>query len=162
MKLSARPAGMVLAITILGCLASLTAAAGDPRTGTWKLDLAKSTFSPGPPPKSQTLTYFETVDGLAALLQGIDARGKPINPDVSNMMIVFDGKDHPTPMASYDVSAWQRLDAHTYRVVRKKGGKVVLTSINVISQDGMTMTITTTGVGVDGAPIRNVRVFERQ
>ena len=40
------------------CAAALSAAAGaqtDPIVGTWKLDVAKSTYKPGPPPKSATV-----------------------------------------------------------------------------------------------------------
>ena len=32
--------------------------------GTWKLDVAKSTFSPGPAPKSMTVTYTPIKDGV--------------------------------------------------------------------------------------------------
>lgn len=44
-------------------------------TGTWKLDVAKSQFSPGPPPQSVTVTVAP--DGAFAV-EGIDAQGKPI------------------------------------------------------------------------------------
>ena len=55
-----------------------------------------------------------------------------------------------------------RISANKYEVARKKGGKIVLSSINVVSKDGKTMTITTKGVGEDGRPINNVRVYEKQ
>ena len=37
--------------------ASVDAAQDEPRVGSWELNLAKSTFSPGPAPKKQTLTF---------------------------------------------------------------------------------------------------------
>ncbi len=40
--------------------ASLSAQAADPASGTWELNLAKSKFSPGPPPKSLTRTFEAT------------------------------------------------------------------------------------------------------
>ena len=92
-------------------------------------------------------------------MQGIDGAGKPITLDQSNLIIIFDGKDHPTASANYDASAWTRISANEYVVNRKKAGKVVLTSTNVVSADGKTMTITTKGVGEDGRPINNVRVY---
>ena len=153
---------VLMVLSVLAGLSSIVGAQKDPHIGTWKLDLSRSTFSPGPAPGSQTVTFLATADGLAALLQGVGADGKAINPDVSNVAIIFDGKDHPTPMPGYEVSAWQRVDANTYRVVRKKAGKIVLTSVNVVSKDGTTMTITTTGIGADGKPVNNVRVFVRQ
>ena len=75
---------------------SVAAAQDEPRVGTWELNLAKSTFSPGPPPKKQTLTFQAAGPHWTALLQGIDASGRPINPDLNNLAINFDGKDHPT------------------------------------------------------------------
>ena len=93
----------------------------------------------------QTLTFQAAGPQWTALLQGIDASGKPINPDMNNLMIVFDGKDHPTATVDYETTAWKLIDANKYEVIRKKAGKVVLTSTNVLSKDGKTMTITTKG-----------------
>jgi hypothetical protein len=143
-------------------VASLGAAQGEPRVGTWKLNLANSTFSPGPPPKTQTLTFRAAGPYWMALLQGLDASGKPINPDMNNLAISFDGKDHPTATVNYDTTAWKRISADKYQVIRKKAGKIVLTSTNVLSTDGKTMTITTKGVNADGQSIRNVRVYDKQ
>ena len=142
--------------------ASVGAAQNEPRVGTWELNLANSSFSPGPPPKKQTLTFQAAGPDWMALLQGIDASGKPINPDMYNLAINFDGKDHPTPTVNYDTTAWKRISANKYEVVRKKAGKIVLTSTNVVSQDGRTMTITTKGINADGQSIHNVRVYEKQ
>jgi hypothetical protein len=62
----------------------------------------------------------------------------------------------------YDTTAWKRISASTYEVIRKRAGKIVLTSTNVMSKDGRTMTITTRGVNADGQAINNVRVYEKQ
>jgi hypothetical protein len=155
---------IMLATCSLGTLTSVASVQGDPQVGTWELNLAKSTFSPGPPPRRQTLTYKADGQGLTAvlLLQGVDAAGKPINPDASNLAITFDGRDHPTPSANYEVSAWKRIDANKYEVTRKRAGKVVLISIHAVSKDGKTMTITTKGVDANGYPINNVRVYDKQ
>jgi hypothetical protein len=152
----------LLALCMLIPLTSGVFAQSDPRVGTWALNLAKSTFNPGPPPKKQTLWYKAEGQGLTALLQGIDAAGKPINPDSGNLAIYFDGKDHPTPQAGYDSSVWTRVNVNEYVVHRKKAGKIVLTSTNVVSNNGLTMTIATKGIDADGRPINNVRVYDRQ
>lgn len=151
---------VVLALFFVVAL-SLAAAQNEPRVGTWELNLAKSTFSPGPAPKKQTLTFQAAGPHWTALLQGIDASGKPINPDMNNLAINFDGKDHPTANVDYDTTAWKRIGANKYEVIRKKAGKVVLTSTNVVSEDGKTMTITTKGVNAAGQPISNVRVYDK-
>ena len=154
---------VVLALCLVATLASVAFAQNEPRVGTWELNLSKSTFSPGPPPKRQVLTFHAAGPHWTALLQGIDASGRPINPDMSNVAINFDGKDHPTPNVDYETSAWKRITAaNQYEVVRKKAGKVVLTSINVVSMDGKTMTITTRGVNNDGQTINNVRVYDKR
>jgi hypothetical protein len=153
---------IMLAISLLPALTSVASAQLDAHVGTWELNLEKSTFSPGPPPKKQSLWYKAEGKGLTALLQGIDADGKPTRLDPNNLAIVFDGRDHPTPSLNYDSSAWTRISANKYVVNRKKAGKVVLTSTNVVSDDGQTMTITTKGVGEDGRPINNVRVYDKR
>jgi hypothetical protein len=157
-----RSALIVLAMCLLAGLTSVASAQGDAHVGTWELNLEKSTFNPGPPPQRQTLWYKAEGKGLTALLQGVDAAGKPIRLDPNNFAINFDGRDHPTPEVNYDSSAWTRISANKYVVNRKKAGKVVLTSTNVVSEDGKTMTITTKGVGEDGRPVDNIRVYEKR
>jgi hypothetical protein len=152
---------VALAMCLLASATPAASAQDDLHVGTWELNLEKSTFNPGPPPQKQTLWYKAEGRGLTALLQGIDAAGKPIYPDPSNFIINFDGRDHPTSQLNFDSSAWTRISANEYVVRRKKAGKIVLTSTNVVSRDGKTMTITTKGVGADGRPIHNVRVYDK-
>ena len=161
-SIAASATRVVLSVCMLALVASVAGAQIESRVGTWELDLTKSTFSPGPPPQRQTLIYRAAGPQWTALLQGIDASGKPINPDVGNLLIKFDGRDHATPTADYETTAWKRVDDKKYLVIRKKAGKVVLTSTNVLSPDGKTMTITTTGHNGAGQAVHNVRVYERQ
>jgi hypothetical protein len=46
--------------------------------------------------------------------------------------------------------------------VNKKGGKVTTTQRNVVSADGKTRTVTTTGMDGQGQKVNNVAVFEKQ
>jgi hypothetical protein len=153
---------IVPALLLAATVGSIASAQGESRVGTWELNLSKSTFSPGPPPKRQTLTFQAAAPQWMVLLQGIDASGKPINPDMNNLMINFDGRDHPTETEDYDTTAWKRVDANKYEVIRKKAGKVVLTSTNVLSKDGKTMTITTKGYNAARQAINNVRVYDKR
>jgi hypothetical protein len=153
---------LVLTFCIAGVVGATPSAQDEPRVGTWELNLAKSTFSPGPAPRQQTLTFRAAGPQWLALLQGTDASGRPINPDMNNLAITFDGRDHPTKTENYDTTAWKRINATTYEVIRKKAGKIVLTSVNVISADGRTMTITTKGVNADGQSVHNVRVYDKR
>ena len=61
----------VVLVVLLVVVASVAAAQGEPRVGTWELNLAQSTFNPGPPPKKQTLTFQSAGPQWTALLQGI-------------------------------------------------------------------------------------------
>src|SRR5277367_3746714 len=46
-------------------------AQNNPRYGTWKLNLAKSKFDPGPPPKSQIRTYEAVGKGQRCAVEGL-------------------------------------------------------------------------------------------
>jgi hypothetical protein len=157
-----RAVPVALSMGLLAATTPVASAQDDFHVGTWELNLGKSTFSPGPPPQRQTLWYKAEGRGLTALLQGVDAAGKPLYPDPSNFIINFDGRDHPTSQLNFDSSAWTRISAYEFVARRKKAGKIVLTSTNVVSRDGKTMTITTKGVGADGKAIQNLRVFDKQ
>jgi len=160
LPLSRRTITVVLALCLLP---NHTSAQGELRVGTWELNVAKSTFSPGLPPQKQTLKFFRAEGHQwAALLQGVDASGRPINPDMNNLAISFDGKDHPTATADYDTTAWKRVTTNKYEVIRKRAGKIVMTSTNELSNDGRTMTITTKGINATGQTVHNVRVYEKQ
>ena len=45
-----------LAVVLGANVTNPSAQATDPRVGTWKLNVAKSKYNPGPAPQSQTLT----------------------------------------------------------------------------------------------------------
>jgi hypothetical protein len=64
---------IMLAMCSLGTVTAVASAQGDAHVGTWELDLARSTFSPGPAPRRQTLTYRAEGQGSTAvlLLQGV-------------------------------------------------------------------------------------------
>ena len=75
-------------------LSAVSASAqSNPLVGTWKQNMAKSTYSPGPPPKTN-MTKWEAVgtDGFKFTAEGTDAQGKPTHAEFAGK---FDGKDYP-------------------------------------------------------------------
>jgi len=63
--------------SLLGMLAfGMTLSANNLMIGTWKLDPAKFTYNPGPPPKSATITYEQTADGIKRTGENVDTDGK--------------------------------------------------------------------------------------
>lgn len=149
--------GAVLTLAVPA--ASLRAQAPDPASGTWELNLAKSKFSPGPAPKSQTRTYTVTGDEVKYSLKGIDAEGKPTLVEYTAK---YDGKDYPlTGAPDFDTISLKRLNATTTQATLKKGGKVVQTTRRVVSKDGKSLTLTTKGTNAKGQAVSNVAVFDK-
>lgn len=137
----------------------------DPFVGTWKVNLAKSKFSPGPPPRSRTVTIEQAGDGWKWTIDLVDANG---NRSTIVETPKFDGKDYPrtgspTPPSDADTIALKRIDAYTIEETLKKAGKVVTTLRQVVSKDGKVRTATVmTGTNAGGQPVRDVLVLERQ
>ena len=132
----------------------------DPIVGTWELNVAKSKYSPGPAPKSQTRTYEVVADGIKATLKGIDAEGKAITAEWT---MNPDGKDRPfTGNPNADTLSLKRIDTNTVDFTLKKAGKVVITGRRTVSKDGHTMTLTSKGTDAQGKPVNDVEVFEKK
>jgi hypothetical protein len=139
-------------------------AQSNPQIGTWKLNPAKSKYTPGPAPKSQTATVEAAGDGIKNVTKGVAADGSAI--DYQYTATSLDGKDYPltgsAPPSGGDTIAVKRVDTYTFTSTIKKAGKPVQTTSVVYSKDGKLRTITTKGTGKDGQPMSSVAVYERQ
>ena len=131
----------------------------DGMLGTWQLNVAKSKYSPGPAPKSNTVNVQAEGQNHKLTAKGINAEGNPTSGEV---VWIYDGMPHPRSNPNYDAEAAKRIDAYTIIFSRTKAGKLVETVTNVLSQDGKSATITTTGINVNGQPVNNITVFEKQ
>jgi len=135
-------------------------AQSDPMIGTWKLNLAKSTFSPGPPPRSSTLTIAEVGQGQTATFDGISAAGMPTH---TVFTVINDGHPHPvTGSPVVDASSGRRINAYRTDYSLLKAGKELQTGAVILSTDGKTATFMNTGANADGQPLSNVAVYEKQ
>jgi hypothetical protein len=147
------------AAVLLGTALSVRAA--DPLIGTWKLDVSKSIFSPGPAPKSQIRAYQVVPGGgMKLTLTTIDIEGKsqsielPANPD---------GKDYPiTGPGLADTVVLTQLTDRTAEAKLKHGDVIVGTSRRELSPDGKTMTITYNGIDREGGQVSNIAVYTKQ
>jgi hypothetical protein len=152
----------VVALGLVVVFAGTTLAQpGSSNLGTWKLNLAKSTFSPGTAPKSATFTNVVAGAGIKSTSDSVAADGTARH---SEYTMVYDGKDNPLTgnSLSGDVVAGTRVDASTLTFVYKKGGKVTVTTTNVASSDGKTYTITAKGTNAQGQPVNSVAVYDKQ
>ena len=149
----------VVACTFLA-FAGVALGQSDPAVGTWKLNLTKSKYVPGPLPKSNTVTITAVPNGVHVVAKGEDAAGRPTGIDYT---ATADGKDMPVKGApAYDTTAMKRVDANTTEQTRKKEGKVVQTVTRKVSGDGKTMTVTTRGKDEAGRTLNNVAVYDKQ
>jgi len=155
--------GVVVALGVVLVVAasvSVSAQARDPRVGSWKLNVAKSTYSPGPPPQSGTLKIEASGQGEKVTADGINAAG---TPTMTRYTANYDGKDYPLAgVLNANTVSLKRIDARTTERTDKKDGKVTVTLTRVVSQDGKTMTVTTKGTNAQGQTVNNVAVWERQ
>lgn len=129
--------------------------------GTWKLNLAKSKYNQGPAPKSTTLKIEAAGAGIKTIVDTVSDDGTVRHYESTAS---YDGKDNPIVGNSPngDTIARTRIDATTTKTVNKKGGKITTTSTNIVSSDGKTRTLTTTGTNALGQTVNSVAVFDRQ
>jgi hypothetical protein len=132
-----------------------------PLMGSWKLDLTKSKYTPGSAPRSQTIAYGQDGQNFKATTQSINAQG---NATTTVFMHIYDGQPHPTTGSPiFDASTYLRLNGNTIIFSRSKAGKLVSTGTNVLSPDGKTMTVTTTGIlDANGLAGTNIGVYDKQ
>ena len=154
---------IVVASALAGLLSSspATAQTADNFIGSWKLNVAKSTFSPGPGPKELTVTFEKAgADAVKITAKGTAGDGTAIN---TSYTATYDGKDVPvTGSADYDAVSLKMMDANTRHTVRKKGGKEVQVLHSVLSPDGKSFTTTTTGVNAKGEKVSSTAVYDKQ
>ena len=152
---------MVFAAGIFAFAVMATAQSKDPFVGSWRLNVAKSKYSPGPAPKSVSSTYEAAGKGYKVSVKNEPATG-PVQQ--YSWTSALDGTDSPVTgnNPNADTVAAKRIDANTLEIVSKKGGKVTTTQRNVMAADGKSRTVTTTGTDAQGQKVNNVAVFEKQ
>jgi hypothetical protein len=148
---------LVGAIVVIG---TGTALAADPVIGTWKLNLAKSTFSPGPAPKSQTRIYAESAQGMIVTVKTTAPDGKD---STTNLTFKEDGKSYPaTGSPDFDMVSISRVDAMTVHSTQTKAGATVGNAVRSVSKDGKTLTFAQKGTHAGGGKYDDVSVYDKQ
>ena len=152
---------VMLAAAVLAAAVVTAAQTTDPFVGTWRLNVAKSKYTPGPTPKSITSTYEAAGKGYKVSVKNEPSTG-PVQQ--YSYTTTLDGTDTPVTgnNPNADTISVKRIDARTLEIVNKKGGKVTTTQRQVVSADGKTRTVTTTGTDASGQKVNNVAVFEKQ
>jgi hypothetical protein len=124
-----RRIGVYAALVLVLAAGSVLLAQSNPFVGTWKLNVAKSKYNPGPAPQSSTRTWDAA--GMV-MVNGINAAGKATSYGYT---IKEDGKEYPTMGAipnTADKITSKKIDANTYEATFTKAGKQVeVTSFKV-------------------------------
>ena len=155
-RLAARAA--IFALAIGGC--TVAAESQDPILGTWKLNLAKSKYIPGPAPRSQTRTYKDTGDGIFVTIETIDASGHKAAP--IRFPEKYDGKDYPITGSNIgDALVLKRINDYTAEATMKHAGKVVATTRRIITDNGKTLMLIYQETDPEH-PVDNIIVYDRQ
>ena len=141
----------------------LAGQASDQWVGTWKLNLAKSVYQLGPPPKTQMQVYEPFGDGLRVSVETITDNGTRIAYGYAARL---DGQEHLitgelTPNGAKTIALRVR-DSFIIEATLRRGADVVLTTRIVLSQDGTVLTITSKGTNLKELPTNSVTVFDKQ
>jgi hypothetical protein len=126
--------------------------------GTWRLDLSKSKYTPGPAPKSETRLYARDARGVRGQIDRLYADGRREIIDYR-----ADG-DHDSPVSgtrAYDAVRFRRIDAQTTEAVLSHAGRVWGTARRVLSENGDTLTIMFRRLD-PGDMVNNVAVYYKE
>ena len=141
------------------CIGAALAQTPPPQLGTWKLNVAKSKFNPGPATKSSTVTISTAGQGAKTVVDSVGPDGSKIHWEYTTNL---DGK--PTPVTGNgdgDMASAKRIDANTVEIAYTLKGKPTTRVRRTVSADGTVMTVTQTGTTAQGRKIDNVLVFEK-
>ncbi len=135
----------------------------DPFEGTWKLNFAKSDLKPFP-------ASVSIIDKVQAQGNNLQIKADPVALD--GRLDPFQGtellgsRDRPIPRDTNPFGAssmeCKRVNGNIVVVVFKRGGKELGRSLDVVSEDGKTITRTLRGKNAQGEEVEATVVYEKQ
>ena len=128
--------------------------------GTWKLNLERSKYSPGPPPKAVTLKWEAVPGGLKLTTETVSAESETSRTETFE---ASDGREGDVEGAETPTTrALKRINDRTYEEVDRNNRKIMVSRRLQISRDGKALTVAVKGVTDVGQPINDVIVYEKQ
>jgi hypothetical protein len=108
-----------------------------PFVGTWVLNVAKSTFDPGPPMKSHVATITEAGGGFHESIDLVESDGTRTHMEFTTPL---DGKYVPVTGTTYaDSVSLTKTGDRSFKYSFKKAGKRVESGTFTVSEDGKTL-----------------------
>jgi len=131
-----------IVLTLVLCFVGVAACfADDANMGTWKLNETKSKFAPGAP-KNTTVVYEAAGDRVKVTIDGTDKDGKPTHNEWTASST---GRLSVNGDPNSDARSITKIDDRTSGFNVKKGGKKTASGRIVVSADGKSRTVITSG-----------------
>jgi hypothetical protein len=128
--------------------------------GTWKRNVARSSYSPGPAPKTEQTVSMALVNGQLQLTEnGFNADGQPTR---LVYVVNFDGSEHPVDPVQALTRTYRWIDERTFEGVNHVRGEETTMVEFALAADGRAYTLTTTGITAQGQLVHHVVVYEKQ
>jgi hypothetical protein len=131
--------------------------ASDPRAGVWELDVAKSSFRPGPAPRSETVTVTEEGPWVVTVSEGVEAGGSTFT---RRKRYQRDGREYPVESPDFDTFQILVRTPFDSEGVYRKSGRVVMRGRSVVSPDRRVWTVTARGTE-GGKPANHTMIYRR-
>jgi hypothetical protein len=155
----------MLAITAAAAFTLVTVASSadtvNPFVGKWVLNVAKSTFDPPQPPKSNTATTTEASGGgLHTVIDIVEADGSSTHMEYT----IPPGGPKATPVTGSEYAdsiIVAQVNAHTIKYSLSKAGKMIESGTLTVSKSGKTMRGPLSGT-YQNAPWKDYFVYDRQ
>jgi hypothetical protein len=126
---------------------------------TWKLNEAKSKLATEAP-KNNTVVYEAAGDNVKVTIDGTDASGNPIHNEWTGK---FDGKDYPVfGDPNSDTRSYDGRSLHKTGFTVKKRRKVTTTGTIILSADGKSRTVISSGTDAQGNKYKSTAVYDKQ
>lgn len=154
--------GSVIIVAV--ALAPITALSQQPSAGlwvgTWKRNLAKSSYSPGPAPQTEQTVMMEIVNGVLQVAEhGFDAQGQPTRV---TYIVKFDGTEQVVDVAQGLTRTYRWIDERRFEGVNRVRGEETTAIEYALAADGAAYTLTTTGITAQGQLVHHVVVYDKQ
>ena len=146
-------------VAVVGGTATRVSAQNEAFLGIWELNLEKSSFTRGAPPRSEMISNVTEAGGFKSVLSVVTDRGA----SVEIQHFIFDGSFHQTEGSDPRELSFRRVDARTIEQETRRNGQVTVRRRIQLATDGKTLTYVASGTSGGGQKYENdTRVYEKR